>query len=42
VLLPRGVATEWAESSQVSIVGSRDPNLEVFIEKDFQCLHKPA
>jgi hypothetical protein len=42
VLLPRGVATAWAESSQVSIVGSRHPNVEVLIEKDFKCLHKPA
>jgi hypothetical protein len=42
VLLPHGVATTWAESSQVSIVGSRHPNVEVLIEKDFKCLHKPA
>jgi hypothetical protein len=42
VVLPRGAATAWAESSQVSIVGSRHPNVEVLIEKDFQCLHKAA
>jgi len=42
VLLPRAVATAWAESSQVSIVGSRHLSVQVLVEKDFQCLHKPA
>jgi hypothetical protein len=42
VLVPRAVAAAWVESSQVSIVGSCHPNIEVLIEKDFKCLHKPA
>lgn len=42
VLLPRAVATAWAESSEVSIVGSPHLNVQVLVEKDFQCLHKPA
>ena len=42
VRLPRAVATAWAESSQVSIVGSRHLSVQVLVEKDFQCLHKPA
>ncbi len=42
VLLPRAAATVWAESSQVSIVGSRHLSVQVLVEKDFQCLHKPA
>jgi len=36
------VAAAWVESSQVSLVGSCHPNVEVLIEKDFQCLRKPA
>ena len=42
VLLPRAAAAAWAESSQVSIVGSRHLSVQVLVEKDFQCLHKPA
>jgi hypothetical protein len=42
VVLPRGVATAWAESSQVTIEGSRDLGVQILVEKDFQCLHKRA
>ena len=42
VVFPCSVATAWAESSQVSIVGSRHLSVQVLVEKDFQCLHKPA
>ena len=41
-VVPRAVATEWAESSEVTIEGSRDSCVQILIEKDFQCLHKPA
>ena len=42
VVLPYSVATTWAESSQVSIEGPRNSGLRIVVEKDFQCLHKPA
>jgi hypothetical protein len=42
VVLPRAVATTWAESSQVSIEGSRNAAVQILVEKDFQCLHKPG
>ena len=42
VASPRGVVNEWSRSSQVSIEGPRDSGVEVLIEKDFQCLHRPA
>jgi hypothetical protein len=39
---PRAVATAWAESSEVTIEGPRHSCVQILIEKDFQCLHKPA
>ena len=42
VVLPSPVVTEWAGSSQVSIEGPRNSGVEILVEKDFQCLHKPA
>ncbi len=42
VMLPRAVATAWAESSQVTIEGSRNSDVQILVEKDFQCLHKPS
>jgi hypothetical protein len=42
VVLPRAVVTGWAESTQVSIEGSPNPGVQIMVEKDFQCLHKPA
>jgi hypothetical protein len=41
-MLPRAVATAWAESSQVSLEGSGGVGLQILVEKDFQCLHKPG
>jgi hypothetical protein len=42
VVLPRAVATAWAESSRVTIEGSRNSGVQILVEKDFQCLHKPS
>jgi hypothetical protein len=42
VVLPSAVETAWAESSQVTIEGPRDLGVQVLVEKDFQCLHKPS
>jgi len=41
VVLPRAVAAGWAESSQVTVEASRNSDIQILIEKDFQCLHKP-
>jgi hypothetical protein len=41
VILPRAVETEWTESSQVSVVGQGSSGIQILVEKDFQCLHKP-
>jgi hypothetical protein len=40
--LPSAVVTQWAESSHVSIEGPRNSSVEILVEKDFQCLHKPS
>jgi len=42
VALPRAVATEWTESSQITVEGPRNLGVQIIVEKDFQCLHKPA
>jgi hypothetical protein len=42
IVVPRAAATAWAESTQVTIEGSRNSCVQVLIEKDFQCLHKPS
>jgi len=42
VVLPCSVATAWAESSQVTVEGPRNSGVQILVEKDFQCLHKPA
>ena len=42
VVLPRAVAIAWAESSQVTIESPDNSGVQVLVEKDFQCLHKPA
>jgi hypothetical protein len=41
VVLPRKVVTLWAESSQVTLEGCHHSPVQVLVEKDFQCLHKP-
>jgi len=41
VVLPRAAATAWTESRQVSVEGSRNSGIQILVEKDFQCLHKP-
>lgn len=41
IVVPRAVATAWAESSEVTIEGPRNSGVEILVEKDFQCLHKP-
>ena len=41
VVLPGPVVTEWAGSRQVTIEGPRNSGVEILVEKDFQCLHKP-
>jgi hypothetical protein len=42
VVLPRAVAAAWAESSQVNIEGPGNSGVQILVEKDFQCLHKPG
>ena len=42
VVLPHAVASAWAESSQVAIEGSPGLAVQILVEKDFQCLHKPG
>ena len=42
VVLPSPVVTAWAGSRQVTIEGPGNSGVEVLVEKDFQCLHKPA
>jgi hypothetical protein len=41
IVAPREVVTVWAESSQVTLEGSRHLQVQILVEKDFQCLHKP-
>jgi hypothetical protein len=41
VQLPKSVATAWAESRQVTIQGPQHLGIQILVEKDFQCLHKP-
>jgi hypothetical protein len=41
VVLPSSVVTAWAESKQVTIEGRSNSGIEILVEKDFQCLHKP-
>ena len=41
VSLPSRVVTKWAESEQVGIEGPRESGVQILVEKDFQCLHKP-
>jgi len=41
VAVPALVMMEWAEGDRVSIDGGSQANLQLLIEKDFQCLHKP-
>jgi hypothetical protein len=42
VVLPSPIVTKWAGSSQVTIEGPPDSGIQILVEKDFQCLHKPA
>jgi hypothetical protein len=42
VVLPTPVVTQWATSEQVSIEGPRNSGVQILVEKDFQCLHKPS
>jgi hypothetical protein len=41
VVLLRPVVTAWAEGTAVTVEGSRESGVQVLVEKDFQCLHKP-
>ena len=41
VSLPSAMVVEWAGSGQVSIEGPHNSGIEILVEKDFQCLHKP-
>jgi hypothetical protein len=40
VLLPLDMAQEWAGSDQISLSLNRAGGPSLFIEKDFQCLHR--
>ena len=42
VAVPEQVMTEWAQGDGVSIEGKSEAGLQLLIEKDFQCLHKPG
>jgi hypothetical protein len=41
VLVPTAEANSWIDSDQVGIEHS-GPTLDILIEKDFQCLHRPV
>ena len=41
VSVPTAMVKEWAEGDQVSIEGPAQTGVQLLIEKDFQCLHKP-
>ena len=41
VTVPAPLMTEWAEGDRVSIEGPLQAGVQLLIEKDFQCLHKP-
>jgi hypothetical protein len=41
VTLPRSVASHWIQSDETGIEGS-SATLKVFVEKDFQCLHRDS
>jgi len=41
VVLPRAVASAWADSDSVTIEGS-ESGVKILVEKDFQCLHNSA
>jgi len=42
VLVPAAKAAQWANGNQVSIEGSHHDPVQLLVEKDFQCMHKPA
>jgi len=42
VSIPARVMAEWAGSDQVGIESKSQTGVELLIEKDFQCLHRPA
>ena len=42
VAVPTPLLTEWAEGDRVSIEGPPEAGVQLLIEKDFQCLHKPG
>jgi len=41
VTVPAKLMAEWVEGDRVSIEGDSQANVQLLIEKDFQCLHKP-
>ena len=41
VTVPTAVMNEWAEGDRVSLEGPSSAGVQLLIEKDFQCLHKP-
>ena len=41
VTLPRAVASHWIQSSDTGVEGSVS-GLKIFVEKDFQCLHRDS
>jgi len=42
VAVPKPLMTEWAGGDRVSIEGPSEASVQLLIEKDFQCLHKPG
>jgi len=42
VTVPAPLMTQWAEGDRVSIEGPSQASVQLLIEKDFQCLHKPG
>jgi hypothetical protein len=42
VMVPAKVLTEWIENDQVSIKALSQGGVQLLVEKDFQCLHKPG
>jgi hypothetical protein len=42
VTLPEDVMRSWTESDSVSVDAPSSTGAQLLIEKDYQCLHKPA
>jgi hypothetical protein len=42
VTIPMGQVTEWVESDRAGIEARTRTGVQILVEKDFQCLHRPV